>query len=418
MRANSIFIIVVTLLGAINLNAQSTWNVINSGTTKKLNTIDFPTPLIGYIGGDDSLLLKTTDGGRNWTKVNYSGITFYPNGEDLLNIKFIDENVGFLTVGPYTGSYKTINGGLTWTPISGLSTCFNQALYFFDENNGFIAGSGCFQGEYIDRLSSGTWSQATVNTPTWDAMNYIVDMDFYDSQLGLAVSKSGYVLRTQDGGATWDTIPGSVDMNSLTGVRFVDQHTAYASYIANNSLSYGLYKSTDGGLSWQNDFNSATFFYPDFLCLHVSGNNTLYSGAIGGDNITGLIFESTDPFDTWNYATLDYAIRAMSSYQDSVVFAVGDNGYIVVNKDLNTLGLNTNILTKSKIFPVPATDKLYVQFEEGNMKLTEYLILGTDGRLCAKGQFLNAIDLSGLKPGSYFLEILNDHPERFKFIKE
>ncbi len=42
------------------------WYSVSTPTTKKLNVIDFPTPNVGYIGGNDSLLLKTTNGGRTW----------------------------------------------------------------------------------------------------------------------------------------------------------------------------------------------------------------------------------------------------------------------------------------------------------------------------------------------------------------
>jgi photosystem II stability/assembly factor-like uncharacterized protein len=93
--------------------AQTTWYEINTGTTKKLNTINFPTNLVGYIGGNDSLLLKSTDGGETWNELAYSGVTYYPGDEHILNLKFVTENIGYMTTGPYGGAYKTIDGGTT-----------------------------------------------------------------------------------------------------------------------------------------------------------------------------------------------------------------------------------------------------------------------------------------------------------------
>ena len=65
-----------------------------------------------------------------------------PGGEHIINLQFISENVGYATVGPYTGTFKTVNGGLTWTPMPDFVTCYNQGLFFFDELNGVVGGSG------------------------------------------------------------------------------------------------------------------------------------------------------------------------------------------------------------------------------------------------------------------------------------
>jgi photosystem II stability/assembly factor-like uncharacterized protein len=136
-KFNLVAQLMLLLTVSFNVNAD-TWNQISSGTQKKLNTIDFPSSSVGYIGGNDSLLLKTTDGGVTWQKLNFSGITFLPGGEHIINMQFVNDTVGFITVGPYSGSYKTVNGGLTWTalPLPG-NMCYNQGLFFSDENNGF-----------------------------------------------------------------------------------------------------------------------------------------------------------------------------------------------------------------------------------------------------------------------------------------
>ena len=47
------------------------WFQVESGTLNDLKVIDFPTNLVGYIGGEDSLLLKTIDGGQTWEKLSY-----------------------------------------------------------------------------------------------------------------------------------------------------------------------------------------------------------------------------------------------------------------------------------------------------------------------------------------------------------
>jgi photosystem II stability/assembly factor-like uncharacterized protein len=393
------------------------WFQVTSGTNKKLNTIDFPSATVGYIGGNDSLLLKTVDGGQNWSPVNYTGITFLPGGEHIINLQFITENIGFIIVGPYSGSYKTIDGGLSWTAITALNTCYNQGLFFFDEQNGFIGGSGCFQGELIDQLNGGVWSPSTVTTSTWDAQNMIVDIEFSDANNGLAVSRSGYVLRTTDGGANWDTIPTpGAPMNPLTSILIVNTNLAYAGYESINS-GFGLYISTDNGLTWQEDINSATFLYPDFIALHASGDGSVYSGGNSSSMTSGVIFDSPGDGITWNYSIVDEQINGISSYNDTMVFAVGDSGYIVVNHDLGIAAISENSEIQFDIYPNPTSEKLYIQTESING--AKMKIVSITGALILEGVLQPEIDVANFKSGVYFIEILSNATiARKKFIKE
>lgn len=400
----------------VSSHAQE-WFQVTSGTNKKLNTIDFPSATVGYIGGNDSLLLKTIDGGQNWSPVNYAGITFFPGGEHIINLQFITENIGFITVGPYSGSFKTIDGGLSWTAITGLNTCYNQGLFFFDEQNGFIGGAGCFQGELIDQLNSGVWTATTINTSTWNAQNMIVDIDFLDANNGLAASRSGYVLRTTDGGANWDTIPtpGSI-MNPLTSVQIINSNLAYVGYESINT-GFGLYISTDNGLTWQEDMNSATFLYPDFMCLHESGNGTIFSGGNSSSMSSGAIFDSPGDGTTWNYSIVDQQINDISSYNDTLVFAVGDSGYIVVNHDLGIAAISENSEIQFDIYPNPTSEKLYIQTEP--ISGTKMKIVSLTGTTVLECVLQPEINVANFKSGVYFIEIIsNGTIARKKFIKE
>jgi photosystem II stability/assembly factor-like uncharacterized protein len=387
--------------------AQSTWNQIPSGTNKKLNIVDFPSSTVGYIGGNDSILLKTTDGGETWSPINYSGVTFLPNGEHIVNLSFINELIGFMTVGPYTGAYKTIDGGVTWTNINNLTTCYNQGLYFFDENNGFMGGSGCFQGEMVYQLINGAWNQSTVNTPTWMAENRVVDFDFFNQNSGLGASTSGYILRTTDGGINWDTIPTpGVGQNQLTSVLIVSATLAYAGYQTTNS-GFGLYLSIDGGLTWQEDFNSATFLYPNFLCLHQSSNGTIYSGGNSTSMLSGVIFESPNDPALWNYGIVSKSINSISSYNANTVFAVGDSGSIVTNHQftLSVLDNSVDFQDAVTVFPNPANNSLQIHLKE-NLNPTALRMYASTGELSLEKAFTSSLDITELKPGVYFLEIL------------
>lgn len=401
------FVLAITAISA-TAKSQTTWYEIPTGTDKKLNTIDFPTPAVGYIGGNDSLLLKTIDGGKTWNQLNYTGVNFYPGGENIINLKFVSAQIGYLAAGPYGGIYKTIDGGSTWTAMTPAGVlCFSGGLYFFDENNGFFGGSGCFQGETIEKLVGGTMTTTTINTATWLAENRVVDFDFLNANFGLAASYSGYILRTTDGGSTWDTIPtGQPDLVPLTSVVIYNDTIAYAGY-DDLGTGFGILRTIDGGLTWQQDLSSVTFYYPAYLSVHKSGDNTIYSGT--SSSTAGVIFESPG-YESWNFYPVDHPIYDMSSYGDSVVFGVGDSGYVVVNRPPSTLQVESKkdwTTGEVVIFPNPTKGQITLQLPNSvNADLITISIFNLVGELVYKNNGVNlSIDLSMLKAGIYLVQI-------------
>lgn len=406
------------------MTQAETWYQINAGTQKKINTICFPSATIGYLAGNDSLLMKSTDGGATWSSINYSGINFYPGGEHILNLQFLNDSVGFATVGPYSGSYGTTDGGLTWSLI-GLpgNQCYNQGLFFFDENNGFIGGSGCFQGELISYTSSspwltGTWTPSVLSSPSFDPSHIITDIQFYNSNFGLAASKSGYIYRSTNGGQSWDSVATPAPLYPITSVEIINDTLAYAGY-EGTGTGFGLYVTTDAGLTWTFDMNSATFYYPDFYTLHETGNATLYTAGYTANMMHGLIFSSSGNFMQWNFDMVDQRINDVASYNDTMVFAVGDSGYIVVNHPLNITGLSQMIQTKFvQIFPNPARGILHINAASFNTNnIASYSIYTLSGAQVKSGQLSPSIAIDDLKPGIYFIEINQQNlREQYKFI--
>lgn len=415
-----LILILCVALGLKTAVAQ-TWTMIPVPSNKKLQTIDFPSNQVGYIGGADSTLLKSTDGGQSWQVINPSGINWFLGGSDIQKIRFVTEQIGFMTVGPYGGTYKTTDGGNTWTALS-LSNglCFNNGLYFFDENNGFIGGTGCFQGEMIDQMQSGNIVSCTLNAASFDNSSMITDIDFYNSSLGLAAALGGRIYRTTDGGNNWDSI--SVQGFALNSVAFVNDTLCYAGY----SLApggFGILRSLDGGISWAEDFSSATFFYPNFFGIHVSNQNKVYAGAYSSNSQTGLIFESSAP-GTWDYASVDQAIYSLASVHDSIVFGVGDSGYVVVNQPIPTSIQQQAVHQKqTSVYPNPFSNQIQLEFAGKDDKAIDLLLIDPKGRVVKALHYPAAqnclLETEGLPSGFYTLQVLREghEPEFHKMIK-
>ncbi len=415
-----LFISSLMLIFSLGAMAQSsTWFEVPTNTTKQLNTISFGSPSVGYIGGNDSLLLKTTDGGQTWLEVNYSGIEFFSFGDAIVNLKFINEETGFMAVGPYTGIYKTVDGGLTWTLLETPGNmCYNQGLFFWDENNGIVGGSGCFQGEQIAVYTDGNLELATVNSETFDSGDIVVDIDFFDSDFGLAVSPDRF-LRTTDGGQTWDTIP-NFSGYPITSIEIVNDTLAYAGYIDEQSSGFGLLVTHDSGLTWAMESDMATFAYPDYKDVKTSSNGYIFTaGAYSFEN-TGIIFENKG--NGWSYENVGQNLNSLDSYGDSTVFAVGDSGLVVTNVNV-VLGISERYSHENELmlYPNPAGDLLKFTVRDVNTsRVSQVTIWNLQGQLVySEYQSHSSIDINSLTTGSYILEVqTGDRKLRKQFVKQ
>jgi hypothetical protein len=111
------------------------WTNQLSGTSEWLLSVCFNNSNTGYIVGDDGIIMKTTDGGTSWTRQT-SG-TLYP----IYSISFIDAGTGY-AVGDKGTILKTTNGGTNWNlQISGTSNGLGS-VYFTEDNTVFAVGEG------------------------------------------------------------------------------------------------------------------------------------------------------------------------------------------------------------------------------------------------------------------------------------
>lgn len=167
------------------------------------------------------------------------------------SLTFINESIGF--AGCNSGAiYKTTDGANSWYKTETSAFLPINDIFFVNENEGWAVGgqSECFQtgcvpaGGFILHSTDGgeTWKTTSV-TPSKRVGLHSVS--FVNSQLGFAVGFD-IILRTKDGGITWDeTIIGNLSA-SMSQVRFFDDRNGLVRCNAGK-----LVMTTDGGNSWQ-----------------------------------------------------------------------------------------------------------------------------------------------------------------------
>ncbi|MES2559124.1 MAG: YCF48-related protein [Bacteroidota bacterium] len=209
-------------------NGGSSWTTVPiQDTTGFLQSIHFPSPLIGYIVGWKGEIFKTTDGGDHWNKQQAV------SNDGNLDVFFVDDTTGYVVGGnsAFSGIQKTIDGGLTWVAqSSGVNMPFT-AVCFINRETGFIVGD---HGTIIKTINGGsTGISGPVNpakkhvvypnpftesitihlgdieyksasVKVYDLIGQVVyESKFIESAIDLSVLKSGrYVLVIQQDGET------------------------------------------------------------------------------------------------------------------------------------------------------------------------------------------------------------------------
>ena len=258
----------------------------------------------------------------------------------------------------------------------------------------------------IKENNGGVWSEKVDALENFNADEQVVQMDFFN-QLGIAATSSQYFLRTIDGGQFWDTILAPIPIGSkLTSVVIVDALNMLAGY-EENGTGFGVLRSNNAGLTWTIDNNSGTFLYPAFLSVEVAMNGDLYAGAQPSNLIGGLMFESTDGTN-WLYEMVDQPIYAIDTYDNDVIFAVGDSGYVITNTDFGSLGVTENESLKINLYPNPTADWVSIKSDAlFNVKVTNI-----QGQIVLEKQSQTNkmdVDISHLSQGMYQFIIEQDN---------
>ncbi len=219
--------------GKIYKTAKNAINLIpyNTGVTSSINSVFFLNASKGFVCGDSGVVLKTSNGGLNWTSIN-SGIVHLRYN----SVSFLDSLNGVLA-GDSGKLYLTTNAGLNWALQPSL-TSYNllKAKYLPDG----IAVVGEY-GVLLIKQGVGSWGsvstrvQTDIRSLSGNSINNIH-----------VVGGGGFIRNNKNNSSKFLNFEINPMVGDLKDIIYVDSLTGFAV----SSLNQAIIKTTNGGVNW------------------------------------------------------------------------------------------------------------------------------------------------------------------------
>lgn len=225
-------------------------------------------------GREHTGIFRTTTGGDSWERLPlYDGVEHSP---DFRTVRFWNESLGWITSSSFV--IRTTDGGESWMPVE-------------------IAETSVFRLRTLLPLSE----RSVILGRT-----------------------GGWMSLTTDGGVTWREMQLAPEETDVSGLAFVPPQTAFAS-TASPYLNRGaLYRSTDGGQSWE---------------LMVEGDKPLHGIAFSADGQRGVTVGSevahisNDGGETWRPTVFQGRHHAVQFLGSNTVISVGERPAVLISSD-------------------------------------------------------------------------------------
>lgn len=231
----------------------------------------------GWAVGHDETILASVDGGESWQRQHYAPERQQP----LLDVWFASADTG-VAVGAYGAYFATTDGGRSWTRRS------------FDAAPAPGAPPPSEDDEF--------------------APDYHLNAIAGDGQRWWIAAEAGQIYRSDDAGATWQTLP-SPYAGSLFGLLPLGGESLLVF-----GLRGHLFRSDDAGSTWQQGTGTGTAMLTDAVRLE---GDALVAVGLGG-----TLLRSADAGRNWSAAMEEdrRGLAGLVRAPDGGLVAVGEGG--------------------------------------------------------------------------------------------
>jgi photosystem II stability/assembly factor-like uncharacterized protein len=274
---------------AVTAVGQSGWRSSTVNAKGDLVAVYFTSDKKGWIAGDAGFLASTNDGGATWLPYELN------TSEDINEIYFRNDDDGYLVAG--RKMFVTSNGGRSWQETTLVrqgeirsGTPEFLSIRFADRKRGLAIGSIWRKQGKEDVIVDSLVMRTEDGGSTWQriavpARGELYHLDYNGSSHAWIVGDHGVILASTDSGRTW-RLQNSGTKLPLFNVDFRDDDNGFA--VGKSGV---ILRTTDGGNRWQRIITS----YPETLMRVDFADDK--NGWIVGHR--GTILRSSDKGLSW-----------------------------------------------------------------------------------------------------------------------
>jgi photosystem II stability/assembly factor-like uncharacterized protein len=399
------------------------WEIVSkTPTSTGVNALSLADDGSLWMARDTGWVSRSVDAGRNWEhfklpETDASVIAVYP---------FDRDNVIVGTGGPQslvnTGSghiWKSTDGGGTWRDmLYGIDSRFGN-FHFFDRMNGIAVSQGSSDSADVFVTADGgeTWTKNDerpyARIPLYNTLHFLDGSSGWFASSNIYEQGDASVLRTTDGGRSWESTSAGSGVISVGDIAFLDDRTGFLV----DDISGKVRRTVNGGARW------STLFVP------MTGEHMVGLEADPASRVLWLVSDrsawfSRDDGRSWTETQLIPA-----GAMQATVFADSLRGWVVGRTGIVEQQV-TDPLTGIAAAPpaVPGSPTLHAAYpnpagltaevvmlpfslpSSGHATLKLYNASGQELRTVLSqdlesGRHMTAFDLAGLSSGVYFVTL-------------
>lgn len=292
---------------------QLEWSKVErmeSHTTARLNKVLFTENQTGFVVGGErflqTIILRTTDGGKSWTALD-----FPEAGKGLYGIN--TDNFGNIYTIGYEGKLLvSSDNGQNWTFRQIQPWKEYKDIGFFKNGACLIIGGVSFNRGYIGHANS------NADIQYYDSLNYeFNDLEIVNGTIAY-ICGYGVMQKSIDGGKTWEIL--NVQNDNFKAMHILNQNEIWLCGYRGT-----IFYSNDAGASWEKYRNGNDITKKAYQLLDILFIDSKNGWAVGEK---GIVLLSTDGGKNWseyeNFTT--ESLRAIELMPDGNLLVAGDKG--------------------------------------------------------------------------------------------
>lgn len=403
-------VILFIIFVPISVCSQIVWEEVPLDDSINTYRIDFDNSGKSFIATNYGLYSSEDD--YYWERSNLT--------EFVSNVYINENNTIYAGMNKLSRSF---DGGLTWDSIFFYHQGGLESIYTIGDS---IVLLGTWGGIFLSVDSAQTWEHVLV-TYNMEVVNSIVSNSegtlFAGSTAIVGEDYPGGVYRSFDNGATWEL--SNMDYYFVSAIAINSNDEIFA---ATRGHFYtggrGVFKSIDGGESWEQIFDSYLISGID-----INSSNEIAIGCANQGPPYGGVFCSYDNGLNWQEVTNNLPsdnIRKIKFNEDGYLF-VKSNFDHRLHKTQTIVSILSNSISNGipSVFPNPACSELNIPID-GDKSFNYQIVITNQSGIKINNTysfFMNGfvkVNVANLNPGLYFIYLTSNKGKTItsKFIKQ